>query len=180
MILSTLFLQKEKEDYPRGLFLQICLFLYVPFLQIPVVDIKTIFPFVLYSPICHKPLKVIMRTYLLQYSTRTNIPAQAIPNCSYHNPKQEDREICGQNTQIQNPLGINGIHGLSSSKDQMQHHRGALLSKAQQTSFIQSCQVPPLPFCSCYTAAHSRTKVKLSTVDFQKKNFLPLMMGRRS
>lgn len=111
---------------------------------------KAFFSSVLYSPICLKPLKVIMRTYLLQYTTtRTNIPAQAIPNCSYHNLKQEEgRERSGQNMQIPNPLGINGIHGLSSSKDQMHHQKGTLLLETQQTLFIQSSQLPPLPFAA--------------------------------
>lgn len=119
-----------------------------------------------------------MRTHLLQYTTaRTNIPAQAIPNCSYHNPKQEEgRERSGQNMRIQNSLGINGIHGLlsrSSSKDQMHHQRGALLLKTQQAPFIQNSQLQPLPLYSCYTAAHSRTEVKLPTVDVPKKELPP-------
>lgn len=139
------------------------------------------------SPFCvvfsHLPqTKVIMRTHLLQYTTaRTNIPAQAIPNYSYHVPKQEEgRGKSGQNMQIRNSLGINGIHGVSSSKDQVHHQRGALLLKSQQAPFIQSSQLQPLPFYSCYTAAHSRLEVKLSTVDVQKTNFLPQMMGRKS
>lgn len=117
-ILSMLVLQKEEEAY--ACFLLICLFLYVPFLQIPVADNKIMIQRWLWEHIYYSKPQQGQKSQHRIFQTPPIIQKQ-----------EEGREISGQNMQIQNPCGINGIHGRSSSKDQIHHQRGALRLKTQ-------------------------------------------------